>query len=138
MSTPLERAWSDVIAGISGRPGSIAALVNALDQCEALDRIKERILAEAAAELRGDGLAPVPNGKRRQAECLLDALPADGLRVADVRARAQSARIGWRTVQAVKATAGVVSVKRADGWHWIKAATPQALAESDGTLTPDG
>jgi hypothetical protein len=137
MSTALEAAWGDVITNIRG-PDTVAALVNVLDKCQALDQLKERILSEAAAELRADGLVSVADGKRRQAERMLDALPADGLRVADLRVRAESACIGWRTVQAVKATAGIVSVKRADGWYWIKAATPQAPAESGETLTTDG
>jgi hypothetical protein len=135
MSTPLERAWSDVIAGVSARPGSIAALVNALDRCEALDRIKQRVLAEAAAELRADREPPADT--RGTAARWLHHHLADGeRRVHELRADAAHAGYGWRTIERAKRDAGVTAARHggASWWSLTNSATPPALTPRGGNL----
>lgn len=84
----LETAWGDVIANLDG-PASIDALVRVLDKLDALDAIKQRVLAEAAAELRADvaDVTRVTQGKLGQAVALIEAGAAKEVVLAKVSRR---------------------------------------------------
>jgi hypothetical protein len=69
--TPLKRAWHDVLASITA-PEAISALVNALDNRGDLASLKDRLLAEAADDLRADHLPRPSVGQLARAVTLIE------------------------------------------------------------------
>ncbi|MFI5003451.1 MAG: hypothetical protein ACHQE6_00410 [Solirubrobacterales bacterium] len=108
--TDLDAAWADVISGLDSKPESIAALVRTLDRLDALDAIKQQVLADAAAELKADPIASPATVTAWLHRQLSD---ADGeCRSRHLRDAASRDGIGWRTVERAKTKAGVVAFKR--------------------------
>jgi hypothetical protein len=151
VSAQLEAAWDSVLASAGARPGAIEALVHALDKRRALDEFKQRVLREAAQELRADRddwrverappSANSPSGCSRRehpgcrprrghqpctATCWLRDELADGeRRVQDLKQDAARDGIGWRTIERVKREAGAVAARRGNAWSWsLKTANP--------------
>ena len=121
MTTALEDAWGDVITNITG-PASIPALVNVLDKYQQLDHIKERVLAEAADELRADHERQ-PDTYGTAARWLRDQLANGERRSRELAFAAARDGIGWRTIERVKRRAGV-SAARHDRASWWSLVTP--------------
>lgn len=139
MTTALEDAWQGVITNITG-PSSVAALVNVLDKCQALDQLKERILSEAAEELRADrepiaAVSAVDRGTSI-AGWLRRQLSDGERRVQQLKADAARDGIGWRTIERHKRAAGAITHRHDGCSMWsIDSATPPTTAGSSATLT---
>lgn len=65
------------------------------------------------------GAKPISETKSTQADTLLRNMLIDGERLcADIYAESQRLGIGKRTMEAVKQSLGVKSIKRTNGWYW--------------------
>jgi cobalamin biosynthesis protein CbiD len=88
MSTALEAAWQ--VFAAEAEPASIAALVSVLDRRGDLNEVKQRVLAEAAEELRADrtSVAHAQHaGKLAEAVMLIEAGAAKEVVLAKVSRR---------------------------------------------------
>lgn len=134
MSDALEDAWDAVITNITG-PASVAALVAVLDRCQALDEIKQRVLAEAAAELRADHERPAHTYGNYAARWLRDQLADGERRAQQLKADAARDGIGWRTVERHK-RAVLACARRHDGCSWWSIETSLRRENSATPPTP--
>jgi hypothetical protein len=138
MSTATEDVWGRVIADLDDRPETVAALVRVLDRLDKLDDLKQRVLAEAAVELRADREATPTGGST--AAWLRQQLADGERRVTQLKADAARDSIGWRTIERAKQGAGVSAAKhgKASWWSLTTPPTPPTPTVRDGNLTTDG